>query len=204
MKKEIVKPKLTPALLRIILILSLILLVGAHVSATMFGQKLLQQSSKSVTDAVTLMQTTEKTLAQLQEAETILKTKKASIAASRQLVGQIKEYAYQKQIIYDAVDYGRRTNLNILGFTFTGNSIEASSPTTGADQAAQIPGVASHPVTVNLNSPANYIAVLHLLKYLEGNLTQIHLDNISLTSPSDENTESVEVPTLNLEVYTKQ
>ena len=67
-----------------------------------------------------------------------------------------------------------------------------------------IPGVTSHPITITTISPVDYMDLLRLLKYIEGNLTQIHLQNINVSAPQEgKNKNLVEASTLNVEVYTK-
>lgn len=205
MKKETSRHSFKPSVLRILLALSFLTILGLHILATVIGQHLLRESSKSVTEAITSMQTTQQALSQLQQTEKLLATKKNEIKASRKLVGQIKEYAYQKQIIHDAIAYGRRVGLGITGFNF--ESTGGPTNSTNSPSRAGIPGVTSHPVSVTTTSPTGYVSLLHFLSYIEGNLTQIHLDNISLTSPYSElegsSSQGVEIPAFNLEVYTK-
>lgn len=210
MKKEVSSREITPKILRIILLLSLVLLLAAHIGITYFGLERLKEDSAAVTEAVTASKTTAKELNELKDAERILKTKTASIKASDDLLAKIKDRAYQNNIIHDAIAYGNKSGVAIKGFNFVDDlsaAAASSSSTPNTATKSSVPNVTSRPVVINTSSPVRYDSFLHLLKYLEGNLTQIHLQNLNISAAqskeggADKN--SVEASTLNVEVYTK-
>lgn len=199
MKKELPKRELTPATLRLILSLILALIVALHIGVTLMGQQLLKDNSGGVTEAITNAKSTEDALRQLQTAKITLDQKTKTVEASRHLVGQVKEASYQKEVIYDLIAYSKKAGIGVNGFTFTGATTGTPSNT-----GSSVPGVTSHNVTVDFTSPADYRAFLKLLKYLEGNLTQVHLKSLSVAPPSsDMDKNSIPTPSLSLEIFTK-
>ena len=209
MKKE-VKQDLTPTLLRIILIVALVLIAAAHIGITYLGINKLKSDSQSVTEAITSLAVSKAELEQLVKAENILKTKTEYIKASNDLIATVKDRLYQNNIIYDAVAYGNKSGVGITGFNFNDAAIStpsasAPSATGGATaKANKVPNITSKSIVVNLRSPSDYRALLRFLKYLEGNLTQIHLQDLTLTAPDkDQSRNAVQVATLNIEVYTR-
>ena len=173
---------ITPSKFRIILILMLVLIVGAHVGVVYVGLEKLKSSSESVSESVKSSLSSGNELNELMRAEKILSTKSKSIKASEDLVAK--------------------------GFTFTDDlakKIPGTSSTGSLSKKKKtIPGVTSHPITITTISPVDYMDLLRLLKYIEGNLTQIHLQNINVSAPQEgKNKNLVEASTLNVEVYTK-
>ena len=186
----------------------LVLIVGAHVGVVYVGLEKLKSSSESVSESVKSSLSSGNELNELMRAEKILITKSKSIKASEDLVAKIKDRAYQNDIIYDTISYGNKAGIGIKGFTFTDDlakKIPGASNKDGLSKKKKtIPGVTSHPITITTISPVDYIDLLRLLKYIEGNLTQIHLQNINVSAPQEgKNKNLVEASTLNVEVYTK-
>lgn len=200
MKKELPKQELTPVTLRLILSLVLALIIVAHIGITLLGQKFLKENSGGVTEVITTAKSTEEALRQLQNAKAVLAQKAKTVEASRHLVGQVKEASYQKEVIYDLIAYGKKVGIGVNGFTFTG----AEGAGGAASSGSSVAGVTSHNVTVDFASPADYRAFLKLLKYLEGNLTQVHLKSLSVAPPAgDMDKNSIATPSLSLEIFTK-
>ena len=110
---------ITPSKFRIILILMLVLIVGAHVGVVYVGLEKLKSSSESVSESVKSSLSSGNELNELMRAEKILITKSKSIKASEDLVAKIKDRAYQNDIIYDTISYGNKAGIGIKGFTFT-------------------------------------------------------------------------------------
>ena len=199
---------ITPSKFRIILILMLVLIVGAHVGVVYVGLEKLKSSSESVSESVKSSLSSGNELNELMQAEKILSTKSKSIKASEDLVAKIKDRASQNDIIYDTISYGNKAGIGIKGFTFTDDLAKkipgARSTGSLSKKKKTIPGVTSHPITITTISPVDYMDLLRLLKYIEGNLTQIHLQNINVSAPQEgKNKNLVEASTLNVEVYTK-
>lgn len=213
MKKEVAPKSMSPSIMRIILMLALVFIIAAHVGITYYGIGILKQNSQSVTEAVESSAASQAELSELKKAESVLKTKTAYIKASDELLAKVKDRAYQNNIIHDAIAYGNKSGVGVTGFTF-GNDISVASTTTTKSASTTatnttgkkpIPNVTSKPVVINVASPVSYQSFLNLLKYLEGNLTQIHLQNLNISAPQDSgNGNMIEAPALNIEVYTKQ
>ncbi len=212
MKKEVAPKSMSPSIMRIILMLALVLIIAAHVGITYYGIGILKQNSQSVTEAVESSAASQAELSELKKAESILKTKTAYIKASDELLAKVKDRAYQNNIIHDAIAYGNKSGVGVTGFTFSNDiptagttTTQPTSNTTSTAIKKPIPNVTSKPVVINVASPVSYQSFLNLLKYLEGNLTQIHLQNLNISAPQDSgNGNMIEAPALNIEVYTKQ
>lgn len=186
----------------------LVLIVGAHVGVVYVGLEKLKSSSESVSESVKSSLSSGNELNELMQAEKILSTKSKSIKASEDLVAKIKDRAYQNDIIYDTISYGNKAGIGIKGFTFTDDLAQKIPGTSSTGSLSKkkktIPGITSHPITITTISPVDYMDLLRLLKYIEGNLTQIHLQNINVSAPQEgKNKNLVEASTLNVEVYTK-
>lgn len=212
MKKEVAPKSMSPSIMRIILMLALVLIIAAHVGITYYGIGILKQNSQSVTEAVESSAASQAELSELKKAESILKIKTAYIKASDELLAKVKDRAYQNNIIHDAIAYGNKSGVGVTGFTFSNDiptagttTTQPTSNTTSTAIKKPIPNVTSKPIVINVASPVSYQSFLNLLKYLEGNLTQIHLQNLNISAPQDSgNGNMIEAPALNIEVYTKQ
>lgn len=203
MKHEVKTSALTPSNFRIILIVLISLIALLHIAAIILGYNFLKGTSGEVTKAVNKSEKLSKEISQLQLAESILKKKQDTINLSKKLTSEIKEYAYQKQIIYDTIAYASRVGVGVKGFTFIGEGSAPGSSASKNPKGKVIGSVTTHPVTVSLGEQLNYVSFLRFLKYLEGNLTQTHAQEITF-SISNKNPNAIEVQSINLEVYTRK
>lgn len=208
-RSRIVKSNaMTATKLRLVLAGTLFLIIAGHIGATVLGQYLLQKNSQSVTETVSLEQSSKETLSNLQRAETLLQQQKETVEKSRRLFADSVEHNYQAQVIKDINAYATLTGIRVKGFTFSDDNTapangaapanssaapSASAPTPGASTAAPTTGEQSGPlagniktttVTVNLESPIEYETFLKFIKLVQNNLTQFRIQTLSLSSGS--------------------
>lgn len=194
---------LKPSNFRIILIVLISLIALLHIAAIILGYNFLKNTSGEVVKAVNKSEKLSKEISQLQLAESVLKKKQNTIKLSKELTSEVKEYAYQKQIIYDTIAYASRVGVGVKGFTFTGEGVASGSSTSQTKKGKAIGSVVAHPVTVSLSEQLDYVSFLRFLKYLEGNLAQTHAQEVTF-SISNKNPNAIEVQSINLEVYTRK
>ncbi len=198
MKSGLGSLELTPARLRLILIVALLLALGAQALVTAIGQRFLANSSVSVTEAVTLASSSQETLDSLSRADDHLTEKRATVdRATRILAGE----NYQAQIIRDITRYAEQTGIHIRGFSFqSGESITDENSTS-------IPNTATETVTLSLETPVDYATILRFVKLAEGNLLQLNLQSLNLSSGASDTPDgpsnAVNAPTLTFELYRK-
>ena len=199
------KAELTPAKLRIILIVALVTLVGAHVFATFVGQRLLARSSEGVTRAVTLSHSSQKTLDTLASAEQQLDSQESTVKKAGQLVAV--DSSYQDQVIKDITNYAQLAGMQVRSFSF-----ESAAPAAGAAantaQAAPtaVAGTTSERVTISLVTPISYSSLLRFLQLVDGNVLQLKAESLNISTavmPEEGVEPQVDTSTLTFEVYKK-
>lgn len=209
--------QLTPTKLRIILIVALLLLIVAHVLVTVLGRKILAENSTSVTEAVTLSASSQDTLDRLSNAEVQLKSQSKIVEKAKKVVADGNQHAYQESVINDINNYAKAAGIHVTGFTFENpvakDASDKSAKTETAKNSQQIQGVKTTTVILTLQSPMDYSTFLKFLRMLEENLLQLRLQSLNLSSSAIDSTsttegqpepgQTIDVPTITLEVYTK-
>ncbi len=209
--------QLTPTKLRIILIVALLLLIAAHALVTALGRKILAENSTSVTEAVTLSASSQNTLDRLSNAEVQLKSQSKIVEKAKKVVADGNQHAYQESVINDINNYAKAAGIHVTGFTFENpvakDASGKSAKTETTKNSQQIQGVKTTTVILTLQSPMDYSTFLKFLRMLEENLLQLRLQSLNLSSSAISTTgttegqpepgQTIDVPTITLEVYTK-
>lgn len=197
--KSLSSIELTPSRLRLILIISLVLIVGAHALVTVVGQRFLAHSSIGVTEAVTLASSSQETLDSLSRAEEQLNDQRTAFERSNKILAGEN---YQAQIIHDITRYANQAGVHVRGFSFqTGE--DAST-----ENSPSIPNTTTETVSLSLETPTDYVTILRFIKLVEGNLLQLNLQSLSLSSNTTDASEdaaptAVNAPNLTFELYRK-
>lgn len=187
--------------LRLILIGILILLIGAHIGLTVYGQKLLLSNSDDVTDAVTQAQISQTTLSNLKESKRQLDTQRDTFERSKDILASAASDNYQREIIEQVTSYARIAGVTVTGFTFQSqNGSSASTPGEGgvatptpttpsptpAEGGGAAPASAATPqsvtVTLDLKTPIDYPVFLSFIQLLQNNVTQFKVEILSLSA----------------------
>lgn len=221
---------LTATKLRLVLVALLVLIVASHAIFTFFGQQFLRNNSKSVTEAVTHALSSKETVNQLEQAKDQLDAQKKTVERSKKLFAPADSHNYQRQVIEDVNTYAQLAGVTVKGYVFSENGAApaAASGSTSGQGAAQKPQTTTESsgpantqpvsVTVNLEGPIEYETFLKFIKLIQGNVTQFHIQTLSLSGGSGgseaqaieggpqaaERGNIVDVPSLTMEVYTKK
>lgn len=205
------KSQFTPATLRLVLTVSLILaIVGAGIIFT-YASAQLKGTATTVSHKVADAKASQNNLANLKRIEKFLADNKDSVVRANEIVAESKSYEYQNQIINDLKTYAAVSNVSIKSFDFAaGNSATASTATPAAGTTtppATDPGTAapaastlkSTTVSITLDSPLAYTNLLRFVKAIEENLTKMQISAITLSKGTTDS--QVATDALSIEVY---
>lgn len=215
------KHDMTPAKLRLVLSLLLILLAGAVVGVFMFGYSQLKTHAIAAQEVAAKAQVSQSSLNTLIATKQLLAENQQAVSRADQLVAQSKSYVYQNQIIADLNRYAGEAGLGISNITFTeaktakvaaaasSGSSQQGTASTGKQQASSASaapaGVKSMTASVTLDTPLNYDAVLTFLHLIEQSLFKMQISQVSLSRSTDENNAPGRVSSdvLTIEVYVR-
>src|SRR5690606_13131347 len=96
-------------------------------------------------------------------------------------------YQYQNEIIRDLNQYAAATGIAITNFNFeTQETAEQDQATPPNSTAAAPSGINSTLVSVTLQNPISYDALLNFFHSIEQNLTKMQISTVSLTKSNNE------------------
>lgn len=215
--------KLSPTRLRMALVGAIVLTYLIQAGVIILGQDMLKQSSSDVTAAVAKSDTSRHTLDNLTAAEQMLQKNKPSVEKSKQIIANSTGYRYQTQIIDDLSNYAQETGLKITSFTFSdpnaatpGAAKTSVTPpaSTAVGAAKSIAGLTPVTVSIQLVTPIDYDSFLKFLRLTESNLTHMQIQGVQVSTAGVSSTQntpdasasprSVNISSINLEVYTKK
>ncbi len=222
---------LTAAKLRIVLFSAIFLLLAIGGGAFWLLRNSLAEFANDVQVAKVKASVSDADIAQLQHIKETLEEDQVAVERAKNIVADSQTYQYQDQIVNDINAYAKRAGIVVTGFAFSsgsdsGDSSSSSSsastsastepgsstPIEGAEMADPTEGVSAAPelkttsVTVSIQSPVDYKAIMRFIHSLELNLTKMQLSGISLTKASDGEGSSpsqVAANALTIEVYMK-
>jgi hypothetical protein len=205
------KTQFTPATLRLILSIGLVLaIVGAGVIFTLASTQL-RNVATTVSHKVADAKASQNNLANLKKIEKFLADNKEAVTRANDIVAESKSYEYQNQIINDLKTYAAASGVSIKSFDFSaGNSATPTTAAPAATGAATTPSespaatpaaptLKSTTVSITLDSPLVYNNLLHFVKAIEQNLTKMQISAITLSKGAGNN--QVTTDALSIEVY---
>lgn len=206
-KKEL----LTPARLRIMLTVSLLLIALAMAGIFSVAQNILKSQAKIVSAAASQSQDSADLVQSLDATKRQLAKNQSAIERASAIVAESKQYQYQNQIITDLTQFATANGVTITSITFpttTGGTAGAAAPTAAAGTpaagapvvpAATPSGVKSITASIAIKSPVDYASFLNFINAIQNNLTKMQVSNLSLTSSAD----GISSQTLNIQVYVR-
>jgi TolA-binding protein len=199
------KKHLTATGLRVILSITLFLIVAVAITLFYFANAKLKDIAVEVSHTQVDSNASQNNVQSLQRIQQELTSQQATIDRTNNIVADSQSYQYQNQILSDLNDYAAQAGIKITNLDFGSTSTAATpAPTTpavpGATVAPPIPaGVKSTSVSVTLQNPIKYEALLTFIKSIEQNLTKMQISKVSLSK--DASGSGVTSGALTIEVY---
>lgn len=190
---------LTPAKLRLILSLGLVLIVAINAGVFYLGYQKLEKMAVDVGGKIADANDSQNTIQELQKLKRYLEDNQDVITKAALVAADGQNYTYQDQIVNDLTTYAARSGMTISNITFSTAAAGTSAPAATPTPAESVPsGPKATAVSVTLKNPADYKGFLNFLHYVEQNLTRLKIANITLTKSDGD---AVNTDVLNLEVY---
>ncbi len=202
------KSALTPARLRIVLSVVLLLLVAAGVGVFTLGYQQLDQHAANAQQVATEAEASRSSLQNLIETKKFLAENQDAVARADRLVSQSKLYYYQDQIISDINKYADEAGIKISNITF--DDIKVTSVATGpAGTSTNTPagsaptGLKSRAATISIVNPTSYDAMVSFIHLIEQSLFRMQVSRIGM-SQSSESSGQIASDALTIEVYVRE
>lgn len=215
------KPTLTPALLRIILSVALILLFFLGIVVFILGYKRIGVINADAQTIATKAQESQSSVNRLRSTKQMLENNANAISRANQLVSQSRSYVYQDQIISDINRYATEAGLSITDISFTdskttavGSSAPASTSsrpaTTAAGATSSVAGVGATPAgiksmtaQITIANPTNYNSMLTFIHLIEQSLFRMQVSQISLSRSDAAGSNQISTNALTIEVFVR-
>lgn len=198
------KLHMTPANLRIVLSVSLLVIAALAVAAAFISYGALKQTAVTVSHTNIDANASQNNLRILQQLQDKLRQEKENVTRAGSIVAESQSYQYQDQIIADLNDYAGKAGVEITNIDFSATTIaptQAGGPSQSAAPSLPPPsGVKSTTVSVALKNPLNYVSLLRFLNFIEQNLTKMQISKVSLAKDA---TNGVSSEALSIEVYVR-
>lgn len=191
--------KLSAVKFRLVLIASIVILLGLAGVGFWFFCNQLTSYATEVRSANAAASTSTSDILRLKQLEKQLEEDSVAVTRAKNIVADSKYYQYQDQIIADFTSYAKASKLTISSINFDTGAAAPAAPAPGGTPTPA--GLKSTTATVTLKNPVNYQALLKFVHSLELNLTKMQLTGITLQR--DEESKSVTVNPLTIEVYTR-
>lgn len=193
---------LTATTLRLILIVSMFIIAALGVAGFSFVADGLRETANGVSQTVAEANASQNNVQVLQQVQTKLAQDKDAVERARNIVAESQSYQYQNQIISDLTDYANRSSIGITNIDFGATkSTSTQNTTTQPQQQTTAPsGVNSTTVTITLQNPVDYNALLKFIHAIEQNLTKMQISAVSISKDA---TGKITSDTLAIEVYVR-
>jgi len=182
------KMKLSPPLLRIILVSTIGLLVVASSVGLWVFHGWLTSYANDVKNDNAGAASSQQDITRLEELKAQLAKDPVAVARAKAIVADSTYYKYQNQIIDDLSAYANNAGFQISAFSFSN-----PSPTTGTT-GATTPAVSALPTgttpapaglkveaaTITLPKTLSYLSYMKFLKSIEENLTKMEITGVSV------------------------
>lgn len=193
--------------MRVVLVICLLLLLSLMAGGFYLAYLNLKNVSTEVTKVQTEASSSDAQIAALQKTEQDLEEYADVVTRARDIVAESKSYQYQDQIIDTLTTFANQSGLSISSFSFqadsdtTGSSTATQQPPTEGGQASASPSgsLKSTMVSVQLVNNIPYTNMLNFIHLIESNITKMQISQLSMANGENYNT--VNVQTLNVEVY---
>jgi ribosomal protein L30E len=183
------KSRISPAGLRSLLIVLILLLIGFAAVGFYFAQNALVTYSKVVTQTVADSTNSGKDVQSLKKLQSDLSALQEVIAKTSNITATAANY--QSQVIIDISTYAQISGINVSKYTFTQVPV-----------AAVIGVPQSSTVTLALTSPMPYVNLLKFLRLIETNLPKMQVSSVNLTRIAEDSS-TVHTDSITIDVYTK-
>lgn len=219
--------------LRIILSVLILLLIVGGIGVFILGKNILTAQADEADELSLQANASRQEREKLARTKTELEKHRSAIKRASQIVAESKSYMYQNQITQDLYQIAAKTGISINGITFdaagSGSSGAgtpaagaaapaapagaAAAPAAGAEGAAAAPapaagaapGVTPTNISITLNGPTSYEAIVSFVYMIEQNLTKMRVSNVALSAATGENGGSgVTSDAITIEVYLRQ
>ena len=208
--------KLTAVNLQRLFLVGIFVLVVAAIFGFTALTKVLQSKAIEVNHAQTDADIGSNNVKELEQLNSDLQSHKDVVQRAKEIVAESKSYQYQNQIVQDINAFAARAGITILGYNFSGDNTNSSSPdsslssgttqpsaNTSEAQKTNIPaGVQTVTANITLKNPVPYNNFLRFLKLIENNVTKMQVTGVSL-SPDSGHPDQISNPTIGLIVYTR-
>lgn len=187
----------SPVKLRIALIATTVLIIILSGVGFWFFKEWLATYANSVNSDAQQAEVSGSDIASLQRLKLQLEEDSVAVNRTKNIVADSKSYEYQNQIMNDLNAYANASGIKILSYGFDSGSTAA--PGAAAATAAPAPsGLKSTKITVTVNNPVKYTAIMRFIHSIEANLTKMQLSGVSLRKDA---ADTVNVDPLTVEVY---
>lgn len=192
---------LSPVKLRFALIATTVLIILLSGVGFWFFKEWLATYANSVNSDAQQAEVSGSDIASLQRLKTQLEEDSVAVNRTKNIVADSKSYEYQNQIMSDLNAYANTSGVKIVSYGFDGGAgatpgATASTPAAGTAPAPS--GLKSTKITVTVNNPVKYTAIMRFIHSIEANLTKMQLSGVSLRKDAGD---TVNVDPLTVEVY---
>lgn len=212
------KPTLTPALLRVILSITLVLLFLIGIGIFLLGYKRLGVVNTDAQAVAAKARDSQSSINRLMTTKKMLQDNSATIDRANQLVSQSRSYVYQDQIISDINKYATESGISITDISFTdskttavggssagattgGSASTAAAPMAGA--GATPAGIKSMTAQVSIANPTSYSSMLTFIHLIEQSLFRMQVSKISLSRGEAAGGDQISSNALTIEVFVR-
>lgn len=212
------KPTLTPALLRVILSITLVLLFLIGIGIFLLGYKRLGVVNTDAQAVAAKARDSQSSINRLMTTKKMLQDNSATIDRANQLVSQSRSYVYQDQIISDINKYATESGISITDISFTdskttavggssagattgGSASTATAPMAGA--GATPAGIKSMTAQVSIANPTSYSSMLTFIHLIEQSLFRMQVSKISLSRGEAAGGDQISSNALTIEVFVR-
>lgn len=219
------KPTLTPALLRVILSITLVLLFLIGIGIFLLGYKRLGVVNTDAQAVAAKARDSQSSINRLMTTKKMLQDNSATIDRANQLVSQSRSYVYQDQIISDINKYATESGISITDISFTDSKTTAvggssagattggsasTAASTGATAAAPMAGAGATPAgiksmtaQVSIANPTSYSSMLTFIHLIEQSLFRMQVSKISLSRGEAAGGDQISSNALTIEVFVR-
>lgn len=195
--------------LRIVLIVTIVILVGASATLFWFFRAQLITYAEQVEKDTTAASVSNSDVSKLKALKEELEDNQVAVNRAKSIVADSQHYQYQNQIVDDINIYAKKAGVSITNFGFTDPSASTAATTPPPAGAATAPtqaaptlpeGLKSVSVSLSLKSPIEYQNIIKFIRYIEANLTKMQVSGVAFSKTSPGSTQ-VSVDPITVEVY---
>lgn len=216
--------KLSAVVVERLLIACFVLVIGLLIADFIYFSSSLKSKAGELQEFQVSLNSINKDLKDIQDQEREITKNQSKIDKLKLLVGEIKEYQYQNQIIEDISGLIRAVDPKngIASYAFSGaispgtttsttpapQTGQTTTPSPSATAATTPPGLDVIDVTITIDT-INYDDYLRLIQLFENNVMRMQLKEVTLTPDAAKRSDTTKVTTLEklqlvLTIYTRK